>query len=293
VSVVVRAWAVVVALALIGCGGGAQPKGEQEPAPTQPGPQPAAGAAPGSVEGATLHEVVRAIARRENLNIRVDPRVDGPVDAAIRARVNGARSWREQLELLAFAFDCTVKEQATPKAEHGVLYRVTFDERADVAVEGGTHDALTLIGAWGMKKVGFDPAVPDPKLALNEVGAHWRALFERLVRELGPYVIVEEGELLEVVPLERKAAQAEEKAAPRIVTGIVTAVQGEQVTLTPPGGGEAATFTSPRTGSTHIERVHDFLATAAASGKRRWAAAIVDGRGVITSVVVRTSAKGR
>lgn len=290
---VVRAWAIVVALALVGCGGGAEPQGEQEPAAQPAAQQPEGAGASKAVEGATLHEAVRSLARRENLNIRVDPRADGPVDDATRERVNGARSWREQLELLAIAFDCTVKEQRTPKAEHGVLYQVTFEERADAAIEGGTHAVLTLLGAWGNKKVGFDPSVPDPKLTVNEVGAHWRALFERLVRELGPYVIVEEGELLEVVPLERKTAQDEGKPAPRIVTGIVTAVKGEQVTLSPPSGGEAATFTIPRTGSTHIERVHDHLATAAASGKRRWAAAIVDARGVITSVVVRTSARGR
>src|SRR5688572_5444920 len=85
VNVVGRAWAVIVALALVGCGGGAQPKEEPEPAVSQPG-QPAPAAAGLAVQGATLHEVVRSIAQRENLNIRVDSRVDGPVEDATRER---------------------------------------------------------------------------------------------------------------------------------------------------------------------------------------------------------------
>lgn len=291
---VVRAWAFVVAVSLVGCGS-AEPKQDPAPAPAAQGGAPAQGGQPAAVQGKTLHEVVGSIGDREGLNVSVDPRVDGDVDDALRARVAGAKSWREQLELLAFAFDCTVKEQATPKATQPYAYKLTFEERTDVAIDAGAHQALRLIGAFGERKVSFDPSVPDPRLKLDEVGVHWHALIERVVKELGPYVLVEQGEFIEVVPLERKTAKDEGKPQAPITGGLVTAIDGQRVTLAPtsvPGAKAGATVTlALPTGTPHADRVREFLAAAVL--RRRWAVVTTDAKGTVTNVVVRTSAKGR
>lgn len=264
-------------------------------APT-PMPTPAPPGAPTTfveeIGDLTFADAVDQIARNAGVNVVIDPSVTTttPVDAEVRKQANAAGSWRGALDLVAGASGCEVEEGV-----HGV-YEVKSHSRVDVAIEDlPARTALRLIAAFGGQSLVIERSIPDEPLDLTLDGVRWRVALESVVTSLGPFQVVEDGDLLRGQPRADAGPQknqSETDTQLSLVAGALVSATPTKITLQPDKPGDAAiTLWIPTDESAQARRLRSLLANIDERAPRL--AVTANASLAITNAVVRSASSGR
>jgi hypothetical protein len=282
-----RVAALLFVLTVAGCGS------------SEPAPAPADGAAPVATpattvattfveEGGTvlLADALDQVARSGGVNVVLDPGVSftAPVEADVRRRANASGSARAALDVIAASAGCEVDER------HAGLFVISNHSRVDVAIAGlPARSALRLIAAFGGRSLVMSRSVPDEPLDLTLDGVRWRVALEQVVASLGPFEVVEEGDLLRVQPRADAGPQKNHDATDPGLTlsaGAIVSATATEVQLQPDKAGEPAlTLRVPADESAHARRLRSVLANVDERAPRL--AFTADGGRTITNAVVR------
>lgn len=283
-----RVAALLFVLSVAGCGS------------SEPAPAPADGAAPVTTPAMTgaatfveeggalmLADALDQVARRGGVNVVIDPGVSftSPVDADARRRANASGSARAALDVIAASAGCEVDERPAG------VFVVSNHSRVDVAIAGlPARSALRLIAAFGGQSILMARSVPDEPLDLVLDGIRWRVALDQVVASLGPFEVVEEGDLLRVQPRADAGPQKnrdETDTRHTLSAGTIVSATADEVQLQPDKAGDPAALTLrvPADESAHARRLRSVLANVDERAPRL--AVTADGGRTITNAVVR------
>ncbi len=256
--------------------------------PATPTTTPATGPRTLVEEGGTLTlaEAIKQIARNAGVNVVLEPSVTSttPIDSDVRRQANAAPSARGALDLVAGSAGCEVEEGI-----HDV-YEVKNHSRVDVGIEDlPARTALRLIAAFGGQSLVIERSIPDEPLDLTLDGVRWRQALDSVAATLGPFVVVQDGDVLRGKPRDDAGPQNNENETDTqltIVAGALVSATPTKVTIQPDKAGDpAVTLYLPTDESAQARRLRSLLANIDERAPRL-AVTVNPGR-TITNAVVR------